>query len=791
MAPIRPEEEGAAGFERGPKWLTVKKSASLLTLQVEKSATATLQEHGTDKLSLAVIFGQARTGKSFLTNKLMGKPGLFSVRGGHEPTTVGADLSSFIPNTSVGAAGERKLGFVDVEGFGSEGDGYDVVLVAPLLLVSQVIIFNWMGKAAKHEMLKHLVTLAQAASMVRLERSAKKDDRIFGHLHIVLRDQASIEGVHKMLFEDEDATDSEAKDRNKTREIIRRSFASYCVCGLPPPIQAYDRLVAGDFVEADVMPAFDAKLTELKRIIMKQLAMPLALCGRNLSAMDVAELMPMLAAAVNDGQKDFVPQSLFNQLDQRQADSAAVAAIEAFSTREKTIREEMAMAPADLSDAIKAARQEGVELIKDRLVDVAEEKLEHALDRLSAHVNKSKEALVLANEKAIGLVVDDAKATAIKELDDLVEASEERQEPMDEETLEEEFGENTDAVLEDFDEAIAGLGDGEAVQRGRGEVSSKADASWKIIHRHNYRLVEQQNGRQADSAAVAAILAFSTWEEATRGEFPMAPADLSDAIKAARQEGVELIKDRLVDVAEEKLEHALDRLSAHVNKSKEALVLANEKAIGLVVDDAKATAIKNIDGLIADNEENQEPMEDETLVEKFGEDIDGVLEDFDEAVAGLDDAEAVQHSRDEVVSKADASWKIISRHNHRLVEQQNAREHQAEEDAVRAAVLLQAKESAARATARAAGAEDREQKADARAQEAVERAASSFYSNRRERLDSDFDREYASPESPIYYDGRLSSQPAGARNRNGSVSNGDGTTTDRNGRLHGSDGGFR
>jgi len=153
--------------------------------------------------------------------------------------------------------------------------------------------------------------------------------------------------------------------------------------------------------------------------------------------------------------------------------------------------------------------------------------------------------------------------------------------------------------------------------------------------------------------------------QAIREEFAMAPVDLRDAIKAARQEGVELIKDRLVDVAEEKLEHALDQLAAHVDESTEALVLVNEKAIGLVVDDAKAKAIKAIDGLVAASEESQEPMEEETLVEKFGEDIDAVLEDFAKAIAGLDDAEAVQHGRNEAVSKADATRKITSRHNHR------------------------------------------------------------------------------------------------------------------------------
>ena len=58
------------------------------------------------------------------------------------------------------------------------------------------------------------------------------------------------------------------------------------------------------------------------------------LCGRMLSAADVAELVPLLAAAMNAGQDEFVPQSLFRQVEQRRAD-AAVRQLLGPSTRGK------------------------------------------------------------------------------------------------------------------------------------------------------------------------------------------------------------------------------------------------------------------------------------------------------------------------------------------------------------------------------------------------------------------------------------------------------------------------
>ncbi len=64
--------------------------------------------------------------------------------------------------------------------------------------------------------------------------------------------------------------------------------------------------------------------------LQQQLREPLCLCGRVLSAADVAEFVPLLAAGMNAGQAKIVPQSLFRQVKQRRADVAADVAVHGF-----------------------------------------------------------------------------------------------------------------------------------------------------------------------------------------------------------------------------------------------------------------------------------------------------------------------------------------------------------------------------------------------------------------------------------------------------------------------------
>ena len=484
--------------EAARKWLTMDKDQSSNVLCVDESATASLRALGPVALSLIMVCGRARTGKSFLMNMLMEQPGFFTVRSGQDPTTVGADLSSFKPYSDfAGSAGGcgvgGQVGFVDVEGQGDRGPKNDMMLAAPLLLVSKAVIFNWKGEMARDEMLDKLGVLAEVARRIRADGNAAGHYRIFGHLHVVMRDQASIEGVFVRLFEDEkcSATDAAAVERNTKRAILRQSFASIRVWGFPAPVELTKDLNAGKFTEAHVLPTFVEALKAFKTILVQQLSEPLALCGRILSAADVAEFVPLLAAAMNAGQEEFVPQSMFGQMDQRRAQAAASAAIATFDAWKATIHESMPMPMQQLNLALQTQEHEGVSQITERLVGLPDGTIQFALDQLVAHVARSKEALVVTNEREIRVKVDAAKALAFADFEALAAAVEEMENPLAEETLRSDFETKEAAVLLAFAGATDAFSGVDAVIEGHREVQDKAVATWAAMLRRNQQLDEQ------------------------------------------------------------------------------------------------------------------------------------------------------------------------------------------------------------------------------------------------------------------------------------------------------------
>ena len=212
-------------------------------------------------------------------------------------------------------------------------------------------------------------------------------------------------------------------------------------------------------------------------------------------------------------------------------------------------------------------------------------------------------------------------------------------------------------------------------------------------------------------------------------------------------------------------------------------MLANEKAIGLLVNTAKARAIKELDELVAAATEREEPM----VEDEFKDERAYVDEDFDEAIAGLGDTEALQRARDEVSSKAYASWETIRRNNQSLLEPQNARVRQAKEEL---AAAVREEEAA-----RAASLPESNPKGWLESASDAINLAKDFAPIVLEFVDLILPNPQPGPEppgfmmGPRFYDGpKLGLQPAGTMNSNGSVSNVDGTSTDRNGGLHGLDG---
>jgi hypothetical protein len=82
-----------------------------------------------------------------------------------------------------------------------QGENVDVMLLSPLLLLSKVVIFNWMGRPERDTILNQLGSLATVARSVNIEKSRDpRNTKIFGNLHIVLRDCPDITGVEELIM---------------------------------------------------------------------------------------------------------------------------------------------------------------------------------------------------------------------------------------------------------------------------------------------------------------------------------------------------------------------------------------------------------------------------------------------------------------------------------------------------------------------------------------------------------------------------------------------------------------
>eukprot|EP01036_Dinobryon_divergens_P028374 gene28374-37307_t len=218
------------------------------------------------------------------------------------------------------------VGFVDAEGQGDRGVSYDVSLVCPLLLVANIVIFNWSGRPAKNDILDKLMILTYAAKMLKpsslpdTQLSASKNPpKIFGHLHIVFRDLFDTDGIVELVLHEETDNSDEADSRNSIRKLLRESFLSITISSLPPPVDSNRQLLSGAFTVNNVSEDFKMELGKLRATMHSQLQSMLLTKAVHSGGASVYtgamvnEIVKAASSVINQGKSELAPRSLVEQ----------------------------------------------------------------------------------------------------------------------------------------------------------------------------------------------------------------------------------------------------------------------------------------------------------------------------------------------------------------------------------------------------------------------------------------------------------------------------------------------
>ena len=86
------------------------------------------------------------------------------------------EFSALEGETTVdGSSANIKISFIDTEGQGAVGTGYDMDLFSPALLCSRVIMYNRTGGLLTEEILSQLGMMTQAAQRLNVDSNTKSD----------------------------------------------------------------------------------------------------------------------------------------------------------------------------------------------------------------------------------------------------------------------------------------------------------------------------------------------------------------------------------------------------------------------------------------------------------------------------------------------------------------------------------------------------------------------------------------------------------------------------------------
>ena len=246
-----------------------------------------LQRRGEEKCKLVSIFGPAKQGKSFLISQLRGSR-LFAEQDKTPGIYVGRPC--YIDELPLCNSSRRRhsrdfvVAFADTVGLNRD----DTRVVAPLIGLSKVVIFNWLGGFQKdkffHQLEKFLTRFTVMIPSLQHKR--------FRCLHIVLRDAnvtSEEENVvmHERLFLRKSEYGNGAAERNCIRIRIDNFFSKVNVWCIPRP----NKPIRGN-ISDETSDGFKTHVDRLRSTIVEQLSKPSARAAA-ITCRQVAEMLPL------------------------------------------------------------------------------------------------------------------------------------------------------------------------------------------------------------------------------------------------------------------------------------------------------------------------------------------------------------------------------------------------------------------------------------------------------------------------------------------------------------------
>ena len=528
------------------KWFSVEpdsgERSGKATLQISATATAVLEAEA-GPVNCVSVFGEVRTGKSYLLNALCRTTDCFGVDHNIHSFTTGVDICTKLfplaemmtePMSDCPSLGGPKLLFCDCEGQGNRNESFDLKLITPVLLVSKIVIMNVLCGAGppREKILTRLQLVVHAAKQVaRSERAA-----VFGHLHLVLRDcRGDPKECDALLFGVEDsesaASDEEEeamKRRNGIRADLRKAFES------PPTVWCTPRVLDAppNYIDAD--PSYVAAIDAMRACMVAQLREPKRFDSVPLTGVAIAELMPAVREALLSDNPAFNPPSAMEAICNAMVRRASAGARKEVDAMVTELRAALPQVVAEL-EATLAARADAVMLTLDAELDAVPRREEAEVstrgaeerEMVSTLLADSRVTINSENLSALRADADQAEACTGEAVEAALDALRATL-PLSDDDLKTGLGVIEATALSAFDGSIV-IASGDAMTRARATCESVTSDKCKLLCAEN----EAKLQVDADQAETQACEAVEDALDALRATLPLSEADLQEGLDAA------------------------------------------------------------------------------------------------------------------------------------------------------------------------------------------------------------------------------------------------------------------